>query len=30
MKALSKFEVGETTKVIVDRGGELLEKKITF
>ncbi len=30
MKALSKFEVGETTTVTVDRGGALLEKKVTF
>ncbi len=30
MKALSKFEVGETTTVTVDRGGELIEKKVTF
>ncbi|MDC1326776.1 M20/M25/M40 family metallo-hydrolase [Ulvibacter sp.] len=30
MKALSKFEVGETTTVTIDRGGALLEKKVTF
>jgi S1-C subfamily serine protease len=30
MKALSKFEVGEATTVTVDRGGELIEKKVTF
>ena len=30
MKALSKFEVGQTTTVTVDRDGELLEKKVTF
>jgi S1-C subfamily serine protease len=30
MKALSKFEVGETTTVVVDRGGELLEVEVTF
>jgi S1-C subfamily serine protease len=30
MRALSKFEVGETTIVTVDRGGELLERKVTF
>jgi hypothetical protein len=30
MKALSKFEVGQTTKVTIDRGGDLLEFDITF
>jgi hypothetical protein len=30
MMALSKFEVGQSTTVTVDRGGELLERKVTF
>jgi hypothetical protein len=30
MKALSKFTKGQTTKVRVKRGGEMLEKDITF
>lgn len=30
MKALSKFEVGQTIVVTVERGGELLEKEVTF
>ena len=30
MKALSKFDVGQTTKVTIDRGGDLLEFDITF
>ncbi len=30
MKSLSKFEKGQTTKVTIDRGGELKEMDVTF
>jgi S1-C subfamily serine protease len=30
MKSLSKFEKGQTTKVTIDRSGELKEVEVTF